>query len=84
MYDKEVIQQAFENYNPTLLEEVEKLINAFRANELKTTSNKVVIEKVDNKLLLNGREIGPGIIDVRLDGLTYRSAEKVEVRRVRP
>ena len=39
-----------------------------------------VIEKVDGKLLLNGMEIGPGTIDVRLDGLTYCSAEKVEVR----
>lgn len=38
------------------------------------------IEKVDNKLFLNGKEIGPGTVDVRLDGLTFRASEKVEVR----
>jgi Zn finger protein HypA/HybF involved in hydrogenase expression len=39
-----------------------------------------VIEKIGDKLLLNGKEIDPGTIEVRLDGLTYRSSEKVEVR----
>ena len=39
-----------------------------------------VIEKVGDKLFLKGEEISPGTIDVKLDGLTYRSSEKVEVR----
>jgi hypothetical protein len=43
-------------------------------------SNRWVIDKVDGKLSLNGAEIGPGTIEVKLDGLTYRSFEKVEVR----
>jgi len=41
--------------------------------------SKFLIEKIDEKLLLNGKEIGPGTIEVRLDGLTYRAAKKVEV-----
>jgi len=44
-----------------------------------TNLTQVLIQKAGGKLFLNGEEIGPGTIDVSLDGLTYRASEKVEV-----
>jgi len=58
----------------------QRFIDAFHRPQQQDESDRWVIEKVDDKLLLNGAEIGPGTIEVRLDGLTYRSSEKVEVR----
>jgi hypothetical protein len=46
-----------------------------------TNLTQVLIQKVGGKLFLNGEEICPGTIDVRLDGLTYRASEKVAVKK---
>jgi hypothetical protein len=44
-----------------------------------TNLTQVLIQKSGGKLFLNGEEIGPGTIDIRLDGLTYRASERIEV-----
>ena len=39
------------------------------------TDDRVVIERRGETLYLNGQEIGPGTLEIRRDGTTYRSAE---------
>ena len=51
-----------------------------QAREPSATDGRVVIEQRGGRLYMNNAEIGPGTIDVRLDGVTYRAAERVAVR----
>ena len=48
--------------------------------EQRPTDERVVIERRGETLYLNGREIGPGTLEIRRDGATYRSAERVAVQ----
>ena len=87
MTDREVMQQALEALEFANVNHwwgsltIDKAIHALRtALEQQAEPDRWVIEKVGDKLLLNGKEIDPGTIEVRLDGLTYRSSEKMEVR----
>jgi hypothetical protein len=34
----------------------------------------------DGKLMINGQEADPGVIEFKSDGYTYRSSVKIEVR----
>ena len=44
------------------------------------TDDRVVIERRGETLYLNGQEIDPGVLEIRRDGTTYRSAERVAVQ----
>jgi hypothetical protein len=48
--------------------------------EQRPTDERVVIERRGETLYLNGQEIGPGTLDIRRDGATYRAAERVAVQ----
>ena len=45
---------------------------------------RVVIERRDDMLYMNGSEIGPGTLEIRRDGVTYRAAERVAVQQPEP
>ena len=46
-----------------------------------TRGDAVLIERRDGRLYMNGAEIGPGTLEIREDGVTYRSATLVDVRK---
>lgn len=48
--------------------------------EQHSTDQRIVIERRGETLHLNGQEIGPGTLEIRRDGVTYRAAERVAVK----
>ena len=48
------------------------------------SDGRIVIEWRDGVPYLNGQEIGPGTLEIRRDGTTYRSAERVAVQPAQP
>ena len=59
---------------------VEKFNAAF-SRHAATRGDAVLIERRDGRLYMNDSEIGPGTLEIREDGVTYRSAALVDVRK---
>jgi hypothetical protein len=70
-------QQALEQPEQQAETVQQRFVDAFKPERDLT---QVLIQEAGGKLFLNGEEIGPGTIDVSLDGLTYRASERVEVK----